>query len=86
MSNEKFALNWYNGTDTFGQSLFERGIQAMEYLQKDIGITVDTPIQTFIYGDRASFRDALRAGAQEWTGGVAYSDYGIILIHVAVTD
>ncbi len=86
LANERFALYWYNGDSTFGQSLFDRGIQAMEYLEKDIGITVDTQIQAFIYGDRTSFMDALRVGAQEWTGGVAFSDYGIILINVAVTN
>ncbi len=84
--NERFAFYWYNGNDTFGQSLFDRGVQAMEYLQRDMGITVDTQIQTFIYGDRARFMEALAIGSQEWTGGVAYSDYGIVMINVAVTS
>ena len=82
LSNEQYALYWYNGSDAFGKALFDRGVQAMEYLQQDIGIAVDTQIQTFIYGDRAGFMNALQVGAQEWTGGVSFGEHSIILIHV----
>ncbi len=86
LSNEQLALYWYSGDDKFGQALFDRGVEAMRFLQQDTGVTVDTQIQIFIYGNRTDFRNALSVGAQEWTGGQAFPDYGIILIHVAPSD
>ena len=86
LSNEQLALYWYSGDDKFGKALFDRGVEAMTFLQQDTGVTVDTQIQIFIYGNRTDFRNALSVGAQEWTGGQAFPDYGIVLIHVAPSD
>ncbi len=82
LSNEQYALFWYNGSDAFGQALFDRGVQAIGYVQQDLGITVDKQVQAFIYGDSSSFRKALAVGSQEWLGGVSYSDYSIIMMHI----
>lgn len=82
LANNQYALYWYNGSESFGKALFDRGVQAMEFLQKDLGITVDKQIQSYIYGDTPSFRNALQVGAQEWTGGVSFNDHSIILIHI----
>ncbi len=82
IANEKLALYWYLGGDAFGKALFDRGVEAMKFLQQDTGVTVDTQIQIYIYGNRDDFRSALSVGAQEWTGGQAFPDYGIVLINV----
>jgi hypothetical protein len=83
LSNAQLALYWYIGDDSFGKALFDRGVEAMKFLQQDTGVTVDKQIQTFIYGNQTDFRNALSVGAQEWTGGQAFPDYGIVLIQVA---
>lgn len=85
LSNEKLALFWYNGGDSFGKALFDRGIEAMKFLEQDTGVIIDTQIQTYIYGNRADFRNALSVGAQEWTGGQAFPDYSIVLINIEPT-
>ncbi len=86
ISNDKLALNWYAGGDSFGQALFDRGVEAMKFLQQDTGVTVDRQIQIFIYGSRADFFSALEPGASEWTGGRAFPDYAIVLIDVAPSN
>ena len=86
ISNDQLALYWYAGDNSFGQALFERGVQAMKFLQQDTGVTVDHPIQIFIYGNRSDFFDALEPGATEWTGGRAFPEYAIVLIDVAPSN
>lgn len=82
LSNEKLAVYWYTGGDSFGKALFDRGVEAMKFLEQDTGVVIDTQIQTYIYGNRTDFRNALSVGAQEWTGGQAFPDYSIVLINV----
>jgi hypothetical protein len=86
ISNDKLALYWYSGDNTFGQAIFDRGVQAMNFLQQDTGVTVDTQIQIFIYGNRTDFFNSLEPGASEWTGGRAFPDYGIVLIDIAPSN
>jgi len=86
ISNDQLALYWYAGNDSFGQSLFDRGIQAMKFLQQDTGVTVDHQIQVFIYGNRSDFFNSLEPGASEWIGGSAFPEYSIVLIEVAPTN
>ncbi len=81
-ANDKLILYWYNGADTFGKALFDRSVEAIKYLEKDTGVSVEQPIQMWIYGNRAEFFRALGVGAREWTGGRAHPEYGIILINV----
>ncbi|MBI3741683.1 MAG: hypothetical protein HY257_08010 [Chloroflexi bacterium] len=85
LSNGKLTLAWYNGADNFGKALFDRSVQAMNYLQQDTGVTVDQPVQIWIYGNRTDFFRALGPGAREWTGGRAHPEYGIILINIETT-
>lgn len=82
LSNDQLALYWYAGGQSFGQALFDRGVQAIKFLQQDTGVTVDHLIQVFIYGDRNDFFNALEPGATEWTGGRAFPEYSIVLINV----
>lgn len=82
LSNDKLALYWYAGGDSFGKALFDRGVQAMAFLQQDTGVTVDQQIQIFIYGSRNDFFNALEPGASEWTGGRAFPEYSLVLINV----
>jgi hypothetical protein len=80
--NERLTLYWYEGDQDFGQSLFERANTALDTLETDIGIALEEPIKIFIYGSHNDLLGALRASAQEWTGGVAFTEFGVVLIGV----
>jgi Peptidase MA superfamily len=86
IANGQLALYWYSGDNSFGQALFDRGVQAMKFLQQDTGVTVDNQIQIFIYGNRTDFFNSLEPGASEWTGGRAFPEYGIVLIDIAPSN
>lgn len=82
LQNERLTLYWYEGSDSFGKSLFERANEALDTLGTDIGITLDDPIKIFIYANHQDLLSALSLTAQEWTGGVAYTEYGVVVIGI----
>lgn len=83
LDNERLTLYWYEGSDSFGQQLFERANLALDTLSTEVGISLEDPIKIFIYGDHNDLLSALSTTAQEWTGGVAYTTYGVVVIGVS---
>ena len=73
-------LHWYDG-DEVGPLLLDAAVAGLDQLQNEMGITLSSEVQLFIYGDSDDMRDAVLY-IQEWAGGVAFSDYNIILIGV----
>lgn len=73
-------LHWYEG-ENVGPILLEAAVAGLDQLQTEMGITLDSEVQLFIYGESDDMRDAVLY-IQEWAGGVAFSDYNIILIGV----
>ncbi len=47
---------------------------------------VEFPVKIFIYGSFSDLRDAIAVGAQEWTGGQAFTDQGVVVIGVSPSD
>jgi hypothetical protein len=82
LTANNLSLSWYLGSDAFGKALFDAEAAAMAQLQKDAGVTVQQPVSIWIYDTYEELRGSMAAGAQEWTGGVSYSDMGVILIGV----
>ena len=82
LENDRLTLYWYEGDDTFGESLFERANVALNTLETDAGVSLENPIKIFIYGNHQDLLGALRASAQEWTGGVAFTEYGVVVIGI----
>ena len=82
LQNDRLTLYWYAGSDNFGQALFDRANQALDTLQNDFGVTLHKPIKIFIYNGHDDFMGAYYVGSNEWTGGVTFSDYGVVMIGV----
>jgi hypothetical protein len=82
----QLSLNWYQGSDAFGNDLFEAAKTALAHLETDAGVKVQLPVSLWIYESYEELRSAMEQGAKEWTGGVSYSDMGVILIGVAESN
>lgn len=82
LSNDRLTLYWYNGNRSFGEALFEQAVRALDRLETDVGVYIERPIKIFIYGTHADLLDALSIGAREWTGGVAFTDQGVVVIGI----
>jgi hypothetical protein len=86
LGNDKLSLNWYQGSDAFGQALFNAAKAGLAQLETDAGVTVNRPVSLWIYATYEELRGSLAQGANEWTGGVSFSDMGIILIGIAESN
>ena len=79
------SLHWYYGDDEFANELLAVCDQAIETLAVDIGARVDRRIIVYLYQSAADLRQAM-VYPQEWTGGVAFTDYGIVAIGLGPGD
>lgn len=82
LHNDRLTLYWYNGGRAFGEALFKQANKGLDQLEEDIGVSLERPIKIFIYGTHEDLISALSLSAQEWTGGVAYTDYGVVVIGI----
>lgn len=82
LSNQDIQLYWYEGDDSFGQALIEAGSRALAKLAEDTNSELTQQVQIYIYGSTEDLHQAL-VYPDEWTGGMAFPEYGVIVIGVA---
>lgn len=85
IESDEVTLFWYIGDEAFAQTLLDVCDEAIETLSADVGASVDRRIVVYIYSSAADLREAM-VHAQEWTGGVAFTDYGIVAIGIGPGD
>lgn len=85
-STGQLSLSWYQGSDSFGTDLFEAAKTALAQLERDAGVSVQQPVSLWIYDSYDELRSSMEQGAKEWTGGVSYSEMGVILIGIAESN
>jgi len=83
LSSEVLGLYWYRGDEDFGQALFDKGLETLDMLSRDAGVTVTHQVKVFIYGSHADLLGAIAEGAKDWTGGQAFPDVGVVVIGVS---
>jgi hypothetical protein len=82
LENERLTLYWYEGSDEFGQELFDRANGSLDTLEADFGVTLENSIRIFIYADHDDFLGAYFTSGQEWAGGAAFDEYGVVMMTV----
>jgi hypothetical protein len=82
VSSAKISLFWYQGNDIFANQLLSSAVDALIRLTKDTGASLDRPVEIYIYNGSADLQKAM-VSPREWTGGVAYAEFGIIAIGVS---
>ena len=76
------TLYWYSGSDSFAQELMATCEEGLASLTQDIGTYPEKPIKIYVYESTGDLRGAM-VFSQEWTGGVAFIDFGIIAISIS---
>ena len=82
LSEGQMNLFWYEGSRSFAEELMAAAQEALERLAEDTGVHPEEPINVYIYADSEDLRGAM-IFPREWTGGVAFTEYGIIAIGVS---
>ncbi len=75
------TLLWYQGDSAFADALMTAAQQGLQRLEQDTGATPQRHVRIFIYASAADLQGALLF-PQEWTGGVAFSEFDVIAIGV----
>lgn len=76
------TLFWYQGDQSFAQELLDAANEALKKLAQDTGAYLERPVKIYIYASSEDLRGA-RVYPQEWTGGLAFTEYGITAIGIA---
>ena len=81
----KVTLYWYNGNDAFASELMDAVQQSLARTSQNTGAELEDPVKLYVY---ASSRDLMGAliFAQDWTGGVAFTEYNIIAIGIGTSS
>jgi hypothetical protein len=85
LTEGEVTVYWYEGDQSFAQELMATAQQALAQLAEDTGAYLEKPARLYIY---ASTEDLLGAMIypQQWTGGVAFTRYGIMAIGISPGD
>jgi hypothetical protein len=75
------TLFWYEGDDAFARELMDACEGGLLRLIEDIGAYPNRPIEIYIYASTDDLQGAM-IFPQEWTGGVAYTEFSTIAIGI----
>jgi hypothetical protein len=79
------TLYWYNGNAAFGQELMDAAQQGLTRVSQNSGAELNKPVSLYVYANSTDLQGAL-VYAQDWTGGVAFTEYGIIAIGIGTSN
>ena len=81
----KVNLFWYKGDAAFAGSLMSTAQASLVQLQKDTGAAPDRDIYIYIYADSNALQGSM-IYPNDWTGGVAFTQYSIIAIGISPSN
>jgi hypothetical protein len=75
------TLYWYEGDDAFADELMDAVQEALTRLDDNTGAELQDPVRLYIYASSTDLRGSM-IFPQEWTGGVAFTEYGVVAIGI----
>ena len=78
------TLYWYKGDSNFASQLMQASQTAVANLNQLSGAELTDPVKLYIYNSAQDLQGAL-IFAQEWTGGVAFSEYDTVAIGIGTS-
>jgi hypothetical protein len=82
LSEGLLTLYWYQGDEAFARELMDTAQQALVRLRSYAGAELVSPASIYIYAKSEDLLGAM-IFPQEWTGGVAYTQFSTIAIGIA---
>jgi hypothetical protein len=81
----ELTLFWYTGGDSFARELMDACEEGLARLIQDIGAYPERPIKIYIYASTSDLKGAM-ISSNEWSGGVAFTDFGIVAISISPSE
>jgi hypothetical protein len=85
MSSGLVTVHWYEGDGTFARTLLSAASQAFGRLADELGTQPKTEIHIYVYDSTEAMRQAVLY-EPGWTGGLAFSNQGIVIIGISTED
>jgi hypothetical protein len=85
VEGDSINLHWYEGSRTFAEGLHAAAVDALVYIDENMGLEPDGPIDIYVYGSFGDLRDAMYY-EPGWIGGQAYTNYNIVVVGVPPDD
>ncbi len=85
LATDRITLYWYQGSSSFAQQLLNAAEGSLDRLATEIGAELSDRAQVYVYAGTQDLRNAM-IYPPEWTGGVAYTEYGIVAIGISTDD
>ncbi|MEK7354451.1 MAG: peptidase MA family metallohydrolase [Chloroflexota bacterium] len=81
LTENKVTIYWYSGEQSFAGELMSAAQQTLVRLAQTTGAYLKTPVKIYVYANTQDLRGAM-IFPQEWTGGTAFTEFGIITIGI----
>ena len=82
LTASNLTLFWYEGDGSFAQELMHACEVGLDRLNEEVGAYLDNQVRIYVYASSSDLRGAM-IFPREWTGGVAFTEFGIIAIGIA---
>lgn len=79
------TLYWYSGSNSFAQTLMDAAQQALGRVSENSGAELSGAVKIFVYTSSSDLQGAL-VYSQDWTGGIAFTEFGIIAIGIGTSN
>jgi len=76
------TLCWYEEDESFAEELMDACQQSLARLTRDLGTNPQNSIKIYVYASARDLQEAM-IFPQEWTGGAAFTEFGIIAIGIS---
>ncbi len=81
LSQDGVTVSWYLGSPSFGQAMLDEATTSLARIASEVGVPVPENIQLWFYPSGEAVQEAI-VNVPEWTGGVAFPEYGITVLGV----
>jgi len=85
LKQDKTTIYWYSGATSFAQDIMNTTQQALARLAKDTGASLQSDVRIYLYANSNDLLGSMLF-PQEWTGGVAFTEYGTIAIGISTAN
>ena len=76
-------VHWYDGDDAFAQAALDAAGKGLLGINEIVPLTLNAPIDVYIYSTVEDLQGALTLGGEEWVGGHANPELGMVMVAIA---
>jgi len=80
--DDQLRVNWYEGDAAFGDTLMDVAHHSLNAVNSLISVSIDAPVDIYVYASVADLQSALFLGGEGWEGGHANPKLGVVMVAI----